>query len=333
MPDPGSTSHQRDAMADKKAEPGTESGRNVRRIFRLRLKDIAGLMREAAIDWSDDNALRLSASLAFYSLLSLAPLLVLIVAVAAMAFGRQAAEGQLAWQIQRMVGLDQARALEAVIRAALKPEHSVIATVFSVATLAIGATSVVVELQDALNDIWHVPHPSGFAGILILVRQRFLSLAMVLGAGFLLLVSVVVSAWIAAIGKSVGSILPIPEFSLHLISFLISFVVIAFLFAAIYKVMPDVELEWSDVFVGASFTSLIFTLGKHLIGVYLGRAGIGSSYGAAGSLVIILVWVYYSAQLFFFGAEFTKVYAKKYGSHFSAKLDPVPPKPNQILRP
>jgi membrane protein len=333
MPDPGSASHHRDAMADKKPEPGAETGHNFRRIFRLRLKDIAGLMREAAVDWSDDNALRLSASLAFYSLLSLAPLLVLVVAVAAMAFGRQAAEGQLAWQIQRMVGLDQARALEAVIRAALKPEHSVISTVFSVVTLAIGATSVVVELQDALNDVWHVPHPStsGFGSILILVRQRFLSLAMVLGAGFLLLILVLVSASIAAIGKSVGSMLPIPEFSLHLASFLISFVVITFLFGAIYKIMPDVELKWSDVFVGASFTSLIFTTGKQLIGLYLGRAGIGSSYGAAGSLVIILVWVYYSAQLFFFGAEFTKVYAKKYGSHFAATLDPVPAKPTQAV--
>jgi membrane protein len=320
-------------MADKKPEPGAESGRNFRRIFRLRLTDIAGLMREAANDWSDDNALRLSASLAFYTLLSLAPLLVLIVAVAALAFGRKAAEGQLAWEIQGMVGLEQARALEAVIRTALKPDGSVIATVFSVVTLAIGATSVVVELQDALNDIWHVPHPntSGFAGILILVRQRFFSLAMVLGVGFLLLVSLLASAWIGAIDKSVGSMLPTPGFSLHLLSFLISFVVITFLFGAIYKIMPDVELKWSDVFVGASFTSLIFTTGKQLIGLYLGRAGIGSSYGAAGSLVIILVWVYYSAQLFFFGAEFTKVYARKYGSHFAAKLDPAPPKPNPAI--
>jgi membrane protein len=214
-----------------------------------------------------------------------------------------------------------------VLRAALKPEGSVIATVFSVVTLAIGATSVVVELQDALNDIWHVPHPSagGFAAILVLVRQRFYSLAMVLGAGFLLLVSLLVSASIVLIGRSVGAMLPIPEFSLHVLSFLISFFVTTFLFGAVYKIMPDVELKWSDVLVGASFTSLIFTAGKQLIGLYLGRAGIGSSYGAAGSLVIILVWVYYSAQLFFFGAEFTKVYAKKYGSHFIAKLDLLTP--------
>lgn len=320
-------------MADKKPEPVRESGRNFRRIFRLRLKDIAGLMREAAMDWSDDNAPRLSASLAFYSLLSLAPLLVLIVAVAAVALGRKAAEGQLAWEMQGMIGLEQARAFEAVLRTALKPAGSVIATVFSVVTLAIGATSVVVELQDALNDIWDVPHPSasGFSGILILVRQRFYSLAMVLGIGFLLLASVVVSAWIAVIGKSVGSMLPTPGFSLHLLSFLISFVVVTFLFGAIYKIMPDVDLKWSDVLVGASFTSLTFSAGKQLIELYLARAGIGSSYGAAGSLVIILVWVYYSAQLFFFGAEFTKVYTRKYGSHFVAKLDPAPAKPNPVI--
>jgi len=310
---------------DKEQAGGSEeqAPAPLRRIFRLRLKDIAGLLRQAASDWSDDNALRLSASFAFYTLLSLAPLLVLIVAVAALAFGRKAAEGQLAWEIQGIVGIDQARAVETVIRSALKPEGNVIATLFSVLTLALGATSVVVELQDALNFIWHVPTGQGktkLAGIASLVKQRFYSLVMVLAVGFLLLVSLVISAWIAAMGESFGAKLPIPESGLHAISFLISFLVITFLFAAIYKIMPDVVLKWSDVLVGASFTSLLFTAGKQLIGLYLGKAAIGSSYGAAGSLVIVLVWVYYSAQLFFFGAEFTKVYTRKYGSHFAAKL-------------
>jgi membrane protein len=310
---------------DKEQAGGSEeqAPAPLRRIFRLRLKDIAGLLRQAASDWSDDNALRLSASFAFYTLLSLAPLLVLIVAVAALAFGRKAAEGQLAWEIQGIVGIDQARAVETVIRSALKPEGNVIATLFSVLTLALGATSVVVELQDALNFIWHVPTDPGktkLAGIASLVKQRFYSLVMVLAVGFLLLVSLVISAWIAAMGESFGAKLPIPESGLHAISFLISFLVITFLFAAIYKIMPDVVLKWSDVLVGASFTSLLFTAGKQLIGLYLGKAAIGSSYGAAGSLVIVLVWVYYSAQLFFFGAEFTKVYTRKYGSHFAAKL-------------
>jgi membrane protein len=290
-----------------------------RRIFRLRLKDIGWLLRQSASNWSDDNAQRLSASLAFYTLLSLAPLLVVVVAVAALAFGRKAAEGQLAWEIQGTVGMDQARAIEAIIRAALKPNGGLVATWFSVATLAVGATAVVVELQDALNDIWHVPtgrNKSTFAVIAILLRRRFYSFVMVLGVGLLLLVSLLFSAWMAAMGRFFGSVPTMHATSF--LTFLAEFAVITFLFAAIYKIMPDVQLEWSDVLVGASFTSLIFTVGKQLIGLYLGRTGIGSTYGAAGSLVLVLLWVYYSAQLFFFGAEFTKVYAKKYGSHLVA---------------
>jgi membrane protein len=308
------------------AEPRSVSKKNpnVRRIFRLRFRDFGGLIRESASEWSDDNALRLSASLAFYTLLSLAPLLVVIVAIAAMAFGRKAAEGQLAWEIQGMLGMDQARAVEALILGALKPNQGGIATVISVITLLLGATAVVVELQDALNVIWHVPTQSGskLAGILGMVKQRFYSLVMVLGVGFLLLFSVIFSAWITAMGESFGPMFPVHETGLHLINFLLSFVVVTFLFAAIYKIMPDVELQWSDVLVGASFTALLFTVGKQLIGLYLGKAGIGSGYGAAGSLVAVLVWVYYSAQLFFFGAEFTKVYTRRFGSHFVAKLNP-----------
>jgi membrane protein len=322
-------------MAHEEPKRSGKSGGNFQRIFRLRLKDIGWLAREAASNWNEDNAQRLSASVAFYTLLSLAPLLVVIVAVAAAVFGRKAAEGQLAWEIQGMVGLDQARAIEAVIRAALKPEGGLIATLFSVVTLALGATSVVVELQDALNIIWHVIPAGGsktrFGSIGVLLKQRFYSFAMVLGVGFLLLVSLVLSASVATMGKFLGPMPPMHASSLHLLAFLVSFIVITFLFAAIYKIMPDVELQWSDVMVGASVTSLIFTAGKQLIGFYLGRAGIGSTYGAAGSLVLVLLWVYYSAQLFFFGAEFTKVYASKYGSHFAAKLDPGSPKPSGVI--
>jgi len=311
-------------MAGAEPQSFSKQARNDRRIFRLGFRDIGGLIRDAASDWSDDNASRLSASLAFYALLSLAPLLVVIVAIAAIAFGRKAAEGQLAWEMQGMLGMDQARAVEALILAALKPNQGGIATLISVITLALGSTAVVVELQDALNVIWHVPTrgKSRLAEIMGLVKQRFYSLVMVLGVGFLLLVSVVLSAWITAMGESFGPMFPVHETGLHVITFLVSFVVVTFLFAAIYKVMPDVELQWSDVLVGACFTALLFTVGKQLIGLYLGKAAIGSGYGAAGSLVVVLVWVYYSAQLFFFGAEFTKVYTKRFGSHFAAKLDP-----------
>lgn len=286
---------------------------------------MGGLIRDAASDWSDDNATRLSASLAFYTLLSLAPLLVVIVAIAAMAFGRKAAEGQLAWEIQGMLGMQQARAVEAVILGAFEPKSGGIAALISILTLALGSTAVVVELQDALNLIWQVPaarNQSRLAGIAVLVKQRFYCLVMVLSIGFLLLVSLVLSAWIAAMGESFGPMFPVHETGLHAITFLASFVVITFLFAAIYKIVPDVELQWSDVLVGASFTALMFTAGKQLIGLYLGKAGIGSGYGAAGSLVVVLVWVYYSAQLFFFGAEFTKVYTRKFGSHLTDKLNP-----------
>jgi membrane protein len=304
-------------MLHDEPKRSAKSGRNFRRIFRLRLKDIGWLLRESASNWSDDNAQRLSASLAFYTLLSLAPLLVVIVAVAALAFGRKAAEGQLAWEIQGTVGIDQARAIEAIIRAAVKPEAGLLATWFSVATLAMGATAVVVELQDALNNIWHVPagrNQSTFTTIATLLRQRFYSFVMVLGVGLLLLISLVLSTWMAAMDRFFGSVPPMH--ATNFLTFLVTFVVITFLFAAIYKILPDVQLQWSDVLVGASVTSLIFTAGKQLIGLYLGRTGIGSTYGAAGSLVLVLLWVYYSAQLFFFGAEFTKVYTKKYGSHF-----------------
>jgi membrane protein len=316
-------------MAQDEPKPTAES-RNFRRILGLRLKDTIWLLRESAVNWNNDNAQRLSASLAFYTVLSLAPLLVVIIAVAAVVFGREAAEGQLAWEIHGIVGMNQALAIEAVIRAALRPGGGWIATLLSLVTLAVGATSVVVELQDALNYIWHVPNRgsnSSLSGVAGLLKQRIYSFVMVLCAGFLLMVSLALSAWVAAMGRFFGSIPPIHESSLHILTFLLSFLVITFLFASIYKIMPDVELRWSDVLAGASVTSLTFTAGKQLIALYLGKAAIGSSYGAAGSVVLVLVWVYYSAQLFFFGAEFTKVYASTYGSQLVAQPDAVPAKP------
>jgi membrane protein len=300
----------------------------------LRFQEIAALIRESVEEWYADNAPRLGASLAFYTLLSLAPLLVVIVGVAALAFGRQAAGGQLAWEIQDLVNRDAAQAIQALIQAAYKPGTGLIAASLSIVTLFWGASSVVVELHDALNTIWHVPvEPAGpgFAGIIPILKERCYSFALVLAVGFLLLVSLVLSAWIAALGRFFGSHLPISEPVLHLTIFLISFVLITFLFAAIYKTVPDVELEWSDVLVGASITSLIFTAGKVLIGIYLGKASFTSAYGAAGSLVILLVWVYYSALLFFLGAEFTKVYTKKFGSHFAKQLEPVRPQPDNVV--
>jgi membrane protein len=203
-----------------------------------------------------------------------------------------------------------------------------------VLTLIFGASAVVVELRDALNTIWRVPVPeaaSGFQSILRFMKERFYSFGLILGVGFLLMVSLILNAGIAAVGSYFGLILPTSEAFLHVIVFLMSFVVVTFLFAAIYKFLPDVDLKWSDVIVGASFTSLLFTVGKQLIGIYLGKASFGSTYGAAGSLVIVLMWVYYSAQLFFLGAEFTKVYTERIGSQFAAKLQLMPVAPPGII--
>jgi membrane protein len=311
-----------------------EAVRRIQQFLSLRRAEIGALLKQTVSAWIDDNAPRLGASLAFYTLLSLTPLLIVVVAVAALAFGQKAAQGQLIWEIQDLVGTEGARAIQGLIQSAYKPATGTTATVLGVLTLVFGASAVVVELRDALNTIWHVPAPATFSSLrsfLRLVKERFYLFGLILGVGFLLLVSLALNAAIAALGSLFGSLLPASESVLHLAVFLISFLVITFLFAAIYKVLPDVQLKWSDVIVGACFTSLLFTIGKQLIGFYLGKASFGSTYGAAGSLVIVLVWVYYSAQLFFFGAEFTKLYTETFGSRLDAKLEVHPPKPESVI--
>jgi membrane protein len=305
----------------------------IQQFLSLRRAEIGTLLKQTGKAWIDDNAPRLGASLAFYTLLSLAPILIVVVAIAALAFGQKAAQGQLIWEIQDLVGTEGARAIQGLIQSAYKPGTGTTATVLGVLTLVLGASAVVVELRDALNTIWHVPAAafSSFRGFLRLVKERFYLFGLILGVGFLLLVSLALNAAIAALGSLFGSLLPASVSVLHLAVFLISFLLITFLFAAIYKFLPDVQLKWSDVIVGACFTSLLFTIGKQLIGIYLGKASFGSTYGAAGSLVIVLVWVYYSSQLFFFGAEFTKIYTETFGSRLDAKLNVHPPKPESAI--
>jgi membrane protein len=308
--------------------------RHFKQFCWLRPNELLALLKETVSEWSDDNVPRLGASLAFYTLLSMAPLLVVVVAIAAIAYGKQAAQGELFWQIQGLVGSEGARTIQGLLEAAYKPGTGAVATVLGILTLAVGASSVVVELRGALNTIWHVqtsPDDTRLSSIFRLVKERFYSFALILGVGFLLLVSLVLNACLAAMGKFFGGFLPAPEGLLQAATSLISFLVITGLFAAIYKLVPDVRLQWSDVTVGASVTALLFTAGKHLIGLYLGKASFGSTYGAAGSLVVVLVWVYYSSQLFFFGAEFTKVYTKQYGSHLTAKLELTAPKPESVI--
>ncbi|MGP0070660.1 MAG: YihY/virulence factor BrkB family protein [Bryobacteraceae bacterium] len=278
----------------------------------------AALAGQVFDHWSRDNAPRLAASLAYYTILSSAPLLVVSIALADRFFGQEAVQGQLAWEIQTLVGGNAAQAIQAIIRDAHSQASGLIATILSIATLVIGGSSVVVELHSALNLIWGVPDPDGgswFANILAFVKERFYSSLVVLAAGCLLLISLIASVFITTIGNFFRPLLPASEWLLHVAAFAVSFVVVTLLFGAIYKLLPDVRLRWSDVIIGASVTSLLFAIGKQLLAIYLGSVGFQSTYGAAWTLVIFLVWVYYSAQLFFLGAEFTKVYTRNYGSH------------------
>lgn len=280
------------------------------------------LLKETGLEWWEDKAPRLGAALAYYTALSLAPLLVLAIGVAGLVFGEEAAKGQLVAQMEDMVGTDGAQMIETLVAKAREPSTGIIATVLGLITLLIGATGVFGQLQEALNDIFGVEPKSG-GGVLGLLKDRFLSLAMVLGVGFLLLVSLVLSASLAALTKWVGGVIPQLAGAAEFGNFAVSIVVITLLFAMIFKWLPDVKLRWRDVWLGAAFTAVLFTIGKFAIGMYLGRSSLGSAYGAAGSFVVVLVWVYYSAQILFLGAEFVKVYVKHNGE-LQPKANVVP---------
>lgn len=263
--------------------------------------------------WNEHEAPRLGAALAFYSMLSLAPLLVLVIAIAALAFGHDAAQHQIMYEMQDLVGSDGAKGIQSLIENAQKPASGIAASLLGIVTLLFGASGVFGELRSSLNKIWEAKRTAS-SGIVGMLRERFFSFGMVLAIGFLLLISLVVTAALAAVEKFFGGYLPIPGPVLHGLNFLISFAVIAFLFALIFKFVPDVKIAWNDVWVGAVATALLFTIGKFLIGLYLGKASVGSAYGAAGSLIVVIVWIYYSAQIFLFGAQFTEIYAHEQGS-------------------
>jgi membrane protein len=283
----------------------------------VNLKAGYALFKEACAAWAEDNAPSLGAALAFYTIFSLAPVLIVAIAIAGLAFGQKAAEGEFLLQLQALVGQTGARAVQAIIQSANRPTLGVIATTIGIGTALIGASGAFVQLQDALNKIWRVQRRSESI-FLAVIRGRFLSFGLVLGLGFLLLVSLVVSAALGALGDFMGPLLPWPAYLLESVNFLLSLGVIALLLAMIFKYLPDTEIEWSDVWIGAAVASLLLTIGKALIGLYLARSTVALAYGAAASLVIILSWVYYSAQILLLGAEVTHVYAKKHGSR--AKL-------------
>ena len=280
------------------------------------------LIKESASEWQDDKASTLAAALAYYTLLSIAPLIVLAVAVAGLVFGDEAARGQIAEQIGAVVGSQAGEAIESIALNAKAPESGLVSTVVGIAVLLFGASGVFGELQTSLNTIWEV-EPKPGRGVLGMIKDRFFSFTMVLGVAFLLLVSTVLSAAIASLGSFLESSLPGGEALWMVLNFAISLGIIALLFALIYKVIPDAQMHWRDVWVGASVTAVLFTIGKLLVGLYLGKSTFVSSYGAAGSIVALVVWVYYSSQIVFLGAEITQVYARRFGSRITPSKDAV----------
>lgn len=276
-------------------------------------KILIKLLKETFQEWQDDDASSLAASLAYYTSVSLAPLLIIVIAIAGAFFGEEAARGEIVAQMQGLVGTEGARVVETAIKNANQPQISNVASFVSIIVLLFGASGVFVQLQRSLNQIWDVTAKPK-QGVKNFLRKRLLSFSAVLGVGFLLLVSLLISAALSALNGYLNDLIPGIDFLWRLLNFVLSLSIITALFAFIFKYLPDVEISWRDVTMGAIITALLFTIGKIALGFYLGRGSFGSVYGAAGSLIILLVWVYYSAQILFFGAEFTQVYAKRYGS-------------------
>jgi membrane protein len=272
----------------------------------------ATVLRESFSAWMDDDAPTLGASLSYYTALSLAPLAVLVVMIVGLAFGAEAAQGQIVAQVQSLMGYDGAKTIENAIRSASKPETGLVASALALVTLLFGASGAFSALRSSLHKIWDI-QPKSTSGLWGLIRERLLSFGMVLAVGFLLIVSLAVSAALMAVTTFLNGLLPVAPWILSVFNFVVSLAGITVAFALIYRFVPDARMGWRDVGIGAFVTALLFTIGKTLIGIYLGTAGVGSAYGAAGSLVVVLVWVYYSAQVFLLGAEFTHLWARHAG--------------------
>jgi membrane protein len=287
----------------------------------MTLKNIWILIKAATSSWVDDYAQSMGAALAYYTMFSIAPLLLIVISVTGLIFGVEAARGEIFAQLQELMGEQGAGAIQGLLESVNKPAESITAMLIGSALLLVGATTVFGELQDALDRIWRAPRRNK-SGLWSLLRARLLSFGMIMGIGFLLMVSLVVSAGLAAVGKLWGASLADWVILASIINFLLGFAFTTVVFAMIYKIMPRAKVDWTDVWIGAAVTALLFTSGKFLIGLYIGKSGVTSAFGAAGSLVVVLVWVYYSAQIFLMGAEFTWAYAVTFGSR---KEQPVPP--------
>ena len=280
----------------------------------INLTQIWELTKTSATAWLDDFAPSMGAAISYYTLFSLAPMLIISIAVAGFFFGAEAARGEIFGQLRGLLGEEGATAIQGLLKSANEPAEGVIATLMGLVMLVIGATTVFAELQSDLDRIWRSPAVKNGSGIWFLIRTRLLSFGMVLGMGFLILVSLIMSAMVSALGRWWGGYFGGWETLLQIVNFVVSFALITVSFAAIYKFMPRVKIAWRDVWIGAFVTALLFSIGKFLIGLYIGKTGVASSFGAAGSFVVVMVWVYFSAQIFLLGAEFTWVYAHHYGS-------------------
>lgn len=279
----------------------------------VKLSELWSIAKETATDWSDDDAATLAAALAYYALLSLAPLLLISIGVAGWFLGPEAARGRVAGELSSIVGGAAANGIQAVVASTEGPKRGLLSALLGVLTAFIGASGVFGQLQTSLNRIWEVKPKTdrGFGGQ---VKDRFFSFTMVLGVAFLLLVSLILTSILSSFGSVLSDTLPGGAVLWQIVNFALSFGVVTVLFALMFKVIPDAKVQWRDVWLGAAVTAVLFTLGKYLLGLYLGKAAVGSSYGAAGSMVALVVWVYYAAQILFMGAEFTQVHARRRGA-------------------
>jgi membrane protein len=289
----------------------------------MRLRDIGSLLKATVVEWIDDNAARVAASLAFYTLLSMAPLVILSIAIAGVALGEDTARASIVREIGAFIGPQAAGALDAVVASASKSESGTLSSIVGVIVLLVGASGVFGELQYALDTIWGVK-PKPRRGLLGIVRDRLFSFSMVIAVAFVLLVSLIISAVLSGVGNFMADALPGGAMLWQVINLAVSLGVITVLFALIFKVVPDVEIGWRDVWVGAFVTAALFNVGKYALGFYLGSSSVASSYGAAGSVVALVLWVYYSSQLVFLGAEFTQVFARRFGVQIRPSKNALP---------
>ncbi len=293
----------------------------------LSLRHAWPLTKQTVTAWIDDYAPSMGAALSYYTVFSLAPLILIVIAIAGLVFGADAARGALFGELSSMMGPEAAKAIEGMLAGASKPSDGAIASTVGVVALLIGATTVFGELQNALDRIWQVPDKDKPGGIMGLLRTRFLSFGLILGLAFLLMVSLVAGTAVTALGKWWGPMFGARAALAQVVTFVVGLAVTTVGFGMIYKLMPRVQVRWADVWVGATVTALLFTLGRFLISFYIGTTDVASGYGAAGSLVVVFVWVYYSAQIFLLGAEFTWVYATTLGSRKDLAKRPDGPKP------